>query len=691
MNTRQPSPGSFDQGQAVMTMMRSYSKTELTALALAVLVWTVGCSDPKRRCSSPDNLCSETQRPWSNRLPIPPAFEPGTNSAYPGADYYEIHVTQFRQWFGLYAAGTSERIYTTVWGYGQVGHGYDVGVRDQDGNPIPQSGMYVAPTFLAERGRPVVVKWIDDRANPEGAPLTTHLLESSYDSTIPGASDGEPHVRMVTHLHGAEVSPASDGYPEFWYTPDPAASANGLGGPAGNFAIDTYPNLQQATALWYHDHAMGITRLNVMSIGAGFYLIRDQAQEAGLGLPGGDYEIPLAIADRMFGNDGSLSYLNSANPPATSYHPNWSPEFFGDVITVNGMAWPYLEVEPRKYRFRILNASNARMYNLQLVNLWTKELWPKVWQIGTDGGYLSAPVPLDMPSLSDLHATERSTRLFLAPGERADVVVDFSGLDPGAPLILSNDAPSPFPDGDAPDPASTGKILQFRVVPLKGEDTSILPAQLNLLPTRIDASQASVVRHLVLAEIEDPLTGAPVIGLLNNTCFDQPLTEDPRLGATEIWEIANATGDTHPIHLHLVQFNLLNWQFIEKERYLADWNAASPTAGNLPGPPPSCSSDSEPVTPPGVAAGAQEILPVDEYLLGAPLSAPDNEAGWKDTVRVESGTVTRLLIRFAPQDATRPGPYGGFAFDPTEGRYVWHCHILEHEDNGMMRPYQIAK
>ncbi len=665
--------------------------SRLTLLAVAAEVLAVACYEPKQSCSQQGLLCRATQKPWSNPLPTPPAYVPGSNADYPGADYYEIHVTQFRQWFGVYEPATSQRLYTTVWGYGQVGQAYDVGVRDGQGSPLRQTGMYIAPTFIAQRGRPIVVKWINDLHDSDGAPITRHLLESAYDTTIDGAANGEPHVRMVTHLHGGQVAWASDGFPDFWFTPDVAAAANGLGGPTGNFVIDTYPNQQPPTTLWYHDHAMGITRLNVMAIGAGLYVLRDPVQESALNLPSGAYEIPLAIADRMFGSDGSLSYVNSVNTRATSYHPNWTPEFFGNVITVNGIAWPYLNVEPRKYRFRILNASNARMYNLRLVNLSSNQLWDHVWQIGSDGGYLNAPVLLAMTPVADDDVADTSNKLFLAPAERADIAVDFLGLEPGTTLALMNDAPAPFPDGDAPEPGATDEVLQLRVVPLAAPDTSRIPLQLSSMPTRIDASEVSVVRHLALSEVEDPVSGNPVIGLINNTCFDEPLTESPRLGATEIWEVANTTGDMHPIHLHLVQFNLLNRQRFDKARYLADWNAVTQGGGELPGPIPTCPSMADPVDPPGVAQAPQQILPVNPYLIGDSIPPADNEAGWKDTVRVKSGTVTRLLIHFAPQDPGENGPYAGFTFDPTNGMYVWHCHILEHEDNGMMRPYQLRQ
>jgi FtsP/CotA-like multicopper oxidase with cupredoxin domain len=649
------------------------------------------CVEGKCQPSASSTIDPTTQSQWSAPLPRLAEYIPGAHPSHPGADYYEIHVTEFQQWLGLYAPGTSDRLYTTVWGYGQVGQAYDTGVRDAKNQPVPQSGMYIAPMFRASRGKPIVVKWIDDRRNPDGSPTTRHLLDAAYDTTIHGAANREPHVRMVTHLHGGEDAPDSDGFPELWYTPDPMAKPNGLGGPAGNFALFNYPNLQEPATLWYHDHSLGITRLNVMAMGAGFYLLRDPALEAVLNLPSGGYEIPLLIADRMFNADGSLSYLNDANAPGTAYHPQLVPEFFGNVITVNGMAWPYLEVEPRKYRFPIVNASNSRMYNLRLFNLTTGQLWQKVWQVGSDGGYLSAPVLLDMTAVADDDASDNSKKLFLAPAERADIVVDFSGLDPGATLAFTNDARAPFPDGDDADTLSLGQILQLRVVPLAAPDDSRLPAKLNPLPTRIDASQVSVVRHLALTEIEDPVSGEPVAGLINNTCWDAPISENPRLGATEIWEIADTTGDTHPIHIHLIQFNLLDRQAFDNDAYLAEWNAESPIGGKLPAPAPTCPSMVDPINPPGVASWPQMIPPVDSYLQGPPIPPADNEAGWKDTVRVKKGTVTRLLVRFAPQDPSASGPYGGYAFDPTSGRYVWHCHILEHEDNDMMRPYQITR
>jgi FtsP/CotA-like multicopper oxidase with cupredoxin domain len=316
--------------------------------------------------------------------------------------------------------------------------------------------------------------------------------------------------------------------------------------------------------------------------------------------------------------------------------------------------------------------------------------WPDVFQIGSDGGYLAAPVKLDMTPVEDSDGDDNSAKLLLAPAERADIVVDFSGLAPGTTLAFTNDAKAPFPDDDDPNMAELGQILQFHVLAPKGSDASSVPTTLNPLSTRLDPKMATVVRHLVLTEVEDPASGNPVVGLLNNTCWDGPITELPTLGTTEIWEISDTTGDTHPIHLHLVQFNLLDRQDFDVAGYLEEWNDTSPLGGNLPARAPTCPSSTEPLTSPGVAAWPQVIPAVDPFLVGTPVPPAPNEA-WKDTVRVKEGTVTRLLVRFAPQDPAAKGPYGGFSFDPTAGKYVWHCHILEHEDNEMMRPYQITK
>jgi spore coat protein A len=282
------------------------------------------------------------------------------------------------------------------------------------------------------------------------------------DTTIHGADASVPAVRAVVHLHGAHVPPESDGYPEDWITP-------------GQNAVYMYPDKQRSQTLWYHDHALGITRLNVYAGLAGLYIVRDRDDEK-LGLPSGAYEIPIIIQDRAFRKDGSLCYPTAGVRP--DIHPNWVPEWFGNMAVVNGKVWPYLDVEPRRYRFRFLNASNARFLRLRLSN------GQAMTQIGGDGGLIEAPAPID--------------QFLIAPAERAEIVIDFSGQE-GREITLTNDAPAPFVSGG--DVGLT-EILQFRVGRQSVSDNSTIPPILNAIE-RIDEESASMTRDLELAEIED--------------------------------------------------------------------------------------------------------------------------------------------------------------------------------------------
>jgi spore coat protein A, manganese oxidase len=523
--------------------------------------------------------------------------------------YHVINMTEFTQKLH------SQLPATTVWGY---------------------KGSYPGPTIEAVRGVPTQVRWQNRLTSPTllaalpidqtlhwADPLQQHLNSDPYTGPVP----------TVTHLHGGETEPQSDGHPEAWFTPGFAQI-----GPGWRQSLYTYHNQQPGTTLWYHDHALGITRLNVYAGLAGFYLLREPAVESALNLPGGNYEREIVIQDRQFHANGQLAYPSAGVNP--TIHPFWTPEFFGDTIVVNGKVWPYLNVEPRKYRFRLLNGSNARFYNLKFSN------GRPFTQIGTDGGYLAKPVQL--------------TQLLLAPGERADVIVDFSGLSVGTRVLLTNDAKAPFPDGVAADPQTVGQILQFRVVALTAPDTSKVPATLNTLPALGSAQLPT--RTLTLNEMMGP--AGPTMAVLDGKEWMAPGSEKPLLGSTELWEIVNLTGDTHPIHLHLTQFRLLNRQRFQLNRYTRDYNQLNPM---LP-------------------AQATVVLPVGPYLQDGPIAPAANEQGWKDTVRMNPGEVTRILVRFAGLDGS---PY---LFDATAAPgYVWHCHILEHEDNEMMRPYTLVE
>jgi spore coat protein A, manganese oxidase len=429
------------------------------------------------------------------------------------------------------------------------------------------------PTFETRSGQGLLVEWANELP-------VSHFLP--IDHSIHGAEADKPEVRTVVHLHGAKTMADSDGYPENWFVP-------------GKSAICHYPNRQDAAMLWYHDHALGINRLNVFAGLVGAFFVRDELEDA-LELPRGKYEIPLVLFDRMFDLESQLNYPVSGDPKKP-----WTPEVFGDAILVNGKLFPYLEVEPRKYRFRILNAANGRFFHLSLSN------GQASYQIGTDQGLLPAPV--------------RTERVGLAPGERADLIVDFSAAA-GQNIVMNNDV------------AFT--VMQFRVSRAMSRgagDGKGLPAVLRPVP-KITESSAVKTRTLSLVEVDDPVQ-RPMTMLLNNTHWSMPVTENPVLDSTEIWELLNTTDDAHPIHLHLVRFQILDRRRFDVANY---WMTA------------------------GKVRYTGEATPPEP-----------GEAGWKDTVRADPGMVTRIIIRFE-----------GFP-----GRYVWHCHLLEHEDNEMMRPFDV--
>jgi len=432
------------------------------------------------------------------------------------------------------------------------------------------------PTFDVRSGQGILVEWANELPAQHFLPI---------DHTIHGAEADKPGVRTVVHLHGAKAPADSDGYPEKWYVP-------------GKSALYHYPNRQDAAMLWYHDHALGINRLNIFAGLLGAYLLRDDFEDS-LNLPSGKYEIPLIFYDRVFDLESQLNYPVSGDPKSP-----WLPEVFGDALLVNGKLFPYLDVEPRQYRFRVLNGANGRFFHLSLSNHQTFH------QIGTDQGLLPAPLEIK--------------RVILAPGERADLIVDFSA-SAGEQIILKNDS---------------FDVMQFRVAKSSQPDNSdgrraaagVLPSALRSVP-KIPESAAVNTRMLTLVEVDD-LVQRPVTMLLNNTHWNMPVTENPVLDSTEIWSLINTTDDSHPIHLHLVRFQILDRRSFDVANYWA--------TGKL-------------------------------KFFGPPNPPEPSEAGWKDTVRADPAMVTRIIIRF----------------EGYPGRYVWHCHILEHEDNEMMRPYDV--
>ncbi|HEU5317185.1 MAG TPA: multicopper oxidase domain-containing protein [Chloroflexota bacterium] len=548
-------------------------------------------------------------------------------------------------------------------------------------------------TIEANQGAPTTVTWRNQLVDAKNN-FVPHLLP--IDPTLHwanpvGPADGRdtrptfavtpgPYkgpVPIVTHLHGAHVDPASDGFPEAWYLPNAnnfsdCFQSDGPGcfwgrgtnyGNAPGFATApgqatfVYRNDQKGATLWYHDHTLGMTRANVYAGLAGFYLLRD-AYEKSLNLPGpyGKYEIPLAIQDRSFNVDGSLFYPDTrvffdgfTGPyiptPGSDISPIWNPEFFGNVMVVNGKTWPKLNVEPRKYRFRFLNGCDSRWLVLQLG---TKALRPaglKFNLIGTDGGFVSGP-PVALDTIR------------LGPGERNDVVIDFSGLAPGARVVVMNlAADSPFGGAvtvqDAADKSTTGQVMAFDVVKLAAPDTSVLPATFAQTPDGFEPKAVTNKRVVTITEFDsiiDP--NGPSEAQLGDAFgplpWMDPSTENPAVRSTEEWTIVNRTADSHPIHLHQAQFRVVSRTPIDLVAYDNAIAAcqATPSASGCP-PDPSTF----------VKRGAATSPPFPW------------ESGPKDTLQTNPGEMTRLVAYF-----------------DIPGLYVWHCHILSHEDNEMMRP-----
>ena len=654
------------------------------------------------------------------------------------------------------------RLGTEVWAYRVSGKNASTG---ESFAPPPH---YPGITVEAVRGVPTTVVYSNDLLTPTLQKLLP--VDQTIDWADPLGLGCQFQAKMgpacmrrysgpvptVVHLHGSEVPPAFDGGPDAWFTVDGRHGSNyGTLFPVDpNKAAYRYPNAQEGTTLWFHDHALGTTRLNVYGGIAAFYLLRDDKDtgraDNPLRLPAGDQEIEAVIQDRSFDVNGQLLYSDPTQVANPDVHPFWRPEFFGDVIVVNGKSWPRLDVEPRRYRFRFLNGSNARFYNMTIarafesagvdpvtgspVGVNVTSPGPFFWQIGTDGGRLDRPVPLQS--------------LRIAPGERADVIVDFSSL-PGATLTVVNDANAPFPDGDPVALATTAQVMQIRVARrASGADRSCNPAstgpnacQLRTQPiVRLaDPSRADVARgvktdakrQLILREVEGP--GGPLNVFVNNTPYDglaqstkvgtpapvagstgvgaNFVTEVPRVGSTEVWEIANLTVDAHPIHIHLVQFQVLSRQALDTGvddagvpfGYLAAWLAALPKGEATPG-------DGPPFAYgiPNADGAIGGNLAFGSYLAGARVPPDPNEQGWKDTIVMFPGTVTRVAVRFAPQGAPVGAVAAGdnlYPFNPAlidprardaQGNpgasgYAWHCHILEHEDNEMMRPYALSR
>jgi len=456
-----------------------------------------------------------------------------------------------------------------------------------------------------------------------GTPLQmsfTNKLPNTYPAWIPVDTRLTPlgnKVRVMTHLHGGFVAADSDG--------NPAITPDGFG--LNRTQIVRYTNQSPqmpATLLWFHDHGLGATRLNVFAGLAAGYIIRDQydtgTEPNPVGIPGGAYEIPLVIQDRQFNADGTMLYPRSEISGVT-----WIGEYFGDVMLVNGKVWPFLDVEPRLYRFRILNGCNARILDLSLGRV-------PMWQIGAEGGMWDKPV--------------RVRNLVLAPAERADVIADFRRAR-GRNLVVQNTTPQSPVSTPAPP---LGPVMQFRVgTQVRQHGPTSVPA--TLLGGRAARLPSPVrTRFITLNEVA-PETAGWFLNLNAAHFGDKPTTETPKAGTVEDWVYINMTGDTHPMHTHLVTHQVIGRTPFNVEAYEADHGGPNGVPGGI---------DPRP------------------YSTGKMVLPDPTERGFKDTTKVNPDYFTTIRARFdLPNGVTAPQTY------------VHHCHIVEHEDNDMMRPFTV--
>jgi spore coat protein A len=466
-------------------------------------------------------------------------------------------------------------------------------------------GMVIA----AETGSPVRVSHTNrlPRFYPEWLPVDTRFTPLGR------------QVRVMAHLHGGFVPDSSDG--------NPAITPLGFGrGQTQHVFYGNQSPQMPASLLWFHDHGLGTTRLNVVAGLAGAYLLRDQ-YDTGLAdnpnrLPAGLYEIPLVIQDRMFRDDGAFLYPTSDIPGAT-----WIGEYFGDVMLVNGKVWPHLDVEPGLYRLRLLNGCNARILTLRLPGT-------QIWQFGAEGGMWDRPVPV--------------SQLVLAPAERADVLVNFAALA-GEHVRLTNHQPPPDVSTPAPPLHS---VMQFRVGRRGGLRSPIPHHLFGGRAARLPTPPPHRRRFITLNEVRVDTDGWELT--LNGVGFDDaPATETPRVSSVEDWYFINLTGDTHPMHVHLFMFQIVGRVPFDADAYIA---AAGQREDGVP--------------------GGTNPWP---YATGPMIPADPTERGYKDTVKANPGTFTIIRGRFdLPSGVTTPQTY------------VYHCHILEHEDNDMMRPFTVT-
>lgn len=722
---------------------------KVSFILAVVLLFLVGLTGQTQAAQTP--LPGLLIPQFVDPLPVLDVTTGGTiKTIVAGSSEIELHMREFKANMMPSTFVPASGTYTGTWVFGYI----------QGPNaPATTLDTYTGPVFVTTRNVPTQVRFVNNLGNTAttNVPLWKEAIDvGAIDQTVHWADPLNGSANMcnhseiggvaptgdcalhysgpipaVPHLHGGYVPPVIDGGPDAWFTSD-----GNFHGPsyytyhpltdANNECVYRYPNAQEAAPIWFHDHLLGGTRINVYCGLAGAYVITDPALKLpvglnAIGLQQGksgavDPLTPLVIQDRMFDVNGQLYFPNQGINPN---HPFWIPEFVGDTICVNGKVWPYLNVAAKRHRFLIINGSNARTYELSVTNETSALTGPSIWQIGTDGGYLDKPAHV--------------TRLLIQPGERADIIIDFAGYE-GQNLLLTNAGATPYPYGTGTDPLTTGSIMEFRVGTAVVADKSFNPNSglfslrgWGFLPTSskqlrkpmvrlVDTDKGTLARsvnvaktrELTLNEVEG--AGGPEEILVNNTRWEgkrhdgnvptgfTPITlngittyysELPNEGDTEVWEIVNLTMDAHPIHTHLTQLQLINRQEFNPDPvagYLAAYAAAFPGGAWIPeyGPPLVYATGN-----PRALGGNPDVTP---FLQGKPIPPLQNETGWKDTIMTRPGMVTRFVVRYTPQDKPINSKSLYFSFDPfaLNHGYVWHCHIVDHEDNEMMRPLAVV-
>ncbi len=674
------------------------------ATGAAVSFNLVGGLDPLAAIPARGGLSDPAFQP-KFEVPVANALNPGFVLGSPN-NKYTVAMREGVASTGLIDLRSGRRLDTMIWGYGR------------NGRPATWPGS----TIVARSGTPVEVTWQNKLRRGHPLPVD-QSLHWAYSLTGYGQysleRDGPP---VVTHLHGGHTRSDFDGNPEQFF--GPGYRVRGPRWPGRKFVYD---NDQPAGTLWYHDHTLGITRLNVYAGLAGFYILRDDEDTGAAGnpldLPAFPYEMALAIQDRMFTDTGALFYPAFPGDPfyddfiigegadlPSDVFPGGGPtalaEFFGDHMVVNGSIWPRADVEPRNYRLRLLNGCDSRFLVTRFYEArpdatdLTGAVGPLDFTvIGGDQGLASAPTVVDT--------------LVMETGSRYDILMDFGAVSPGSRVIMANiggDAPFGGAFGDELDPddlfpnRQTDRIMAFDVV---GRVDRSVP---DVSPTRIAAGPrvpagTSRTRKVALFEGKDefgrlqPLLGtaepatdhrgrpihwpstqpfldAGLTGPMEGSiAWHAPTTENPALGSTETWEIWNVTGDAHPVHLHLVHFEIVG-------RSLIRWDSAT-------------NNDDRVLDPDGVTAPPPNGD--GTYLVNQPVVQHNGELGlgFRIISPTAGATVPRppQYVENAPKDLVTALPDQVTRIRATfdrPGRYVWHCHILSHEDHEMMRVLHVG-